>query len=192
MVNKTVQTALLILLIMLLYCASSQAAVIRDDLLRIHAAIVPRIAMMDYDFEKKLVNKNIAITVLFSGHERLYAWRFQQYLKKKYPNGINGHLITTKLIPYSEFLKKKTPPPTTIFYIMPGPSKERRMAIKKINEDRLIFSYDPKGLELGAHISLHVRYRVNPVVNLESIKKSNITLRPAILKISDIFYQASR
>lgn len=192
MVCKTAKTALLILLAMILFCTASQGAVIRDDLLRIHASIVPRLAMMDYDFEKKLVNNNIAITVLFSGAERLYAWRFQQYLKKKYPAGINGHMITTRLIPYSEFLKEKELPPTTIFYIMPGPAKERRMAIKKVNAGRLIFSYDPRGLELGAHISLHVKYRVKPVVNLESIKKSNITLRPAILKISDIFYQASR
>ena len=178
-------------LFLLFFCllqpiSPGNASLLRQDLLRIHASIIPKTVFMDYDFQKRLVNGKIAVCILSKQNDMPQAGEVARYIHKLYEKGINGIEITTNVVSYEKFIKSSCPG-ATIFYILPAGRETMEQAIDKIGKSGLIFTYSPRYLKYGAHVSLKIRYRVKPVINLEALKKNGISLRPALLRISDIY-----
>ncbi len=178
-------------LFLLFFClslpvSSGNASLLRQDLLRIHASIMPKTVFMDYDFKKRLVNGKIAVCILSKQNDIPQARELARYINKLYSNGINGFKITTNVVSYQKFIKSSCPG-ATIFYILPAGRHIMEQVINKIGKSGIIFTYSPRYLKYGAHVSLKIKYRVKPVINLEALKKSGISLRPALLRISDLY-----
>ncbi len=184
-------TTWLVMTFLLLSATVTCAAGLNDDLLRIHANIVPKTVLMDYDFRDKLVDGHITVTVLCMRNDLYYARNLKKYIERKYAAGLEDMGVRVNIKTYRDF-SGKPQPRSTIFYLLPAPAPTVRAALRHLEHSHvIIFSYDPNELRNGAHISLLIGYRVKPVLNLSALKNSDITLRPAIIRISELYTSGS-
>ena len=176
-----------ILFAALLLASTALAVGINDDLLRIHATIVPRTVLMDYRFRNKLSGGNISVCILSMKKDLYSAKNLKKYIHNEYVKGLSNLHITVTIGTYKKFLKKP-PSPCTIYYLLPAPDHIMLSAVRHIKDSHsLIFSYDPDDLKNGAHVSIRIGYHIRPVLNPGALKESGITLRPAIIKISEFY-----
>ena len=167
---------------------ASFALNINDSLLKIHATLVPKVYLMDYNFKKKLHNKTMVIAILYENNTYKSAKSFKEKIVARYPDGINAYKIVAKLVPYSQVSSSEA----NIFYMLPTSTKMIRQSVKHAQqESALTFAYDKKDLNYGVMISLNVAKKIKPILNLEAIKINNIEMRPILIKISLIFTYSS-
>jgi hypothetical protein len=170
--------------LILLLASTSFALNINDSLLKIHATLIPKVYLMDYNFKKNLQNNTIIIAILYEHGEYRSAKSLKEKIEFRYPKGINSYTIVPKLVPYKEVSKCKA----NIFYMLPT---SKRMIQKSVahaqKKHALTFSYDKKDLNYGVMISLNVSKKIKPILNLEAIKLNHIQMRPILIKISQIF-----
>ena len=176
----------LIFMLALLFSAQSALAVnLSDDLLRIHANLLPKTVLMDYKFEQKLSGKTIRIVLLCRTNNLFYARQLRKYLNEKYKNGISGMPVDIQIFDYNNaeaFLF-----PATLYYFLPTSPQQMSETLLQIPHERLIFVYDPRDLKYGAHIGIHIGRQIKPIINVDALKADGITLRPAIVKISELY-----
>ncbi len=172
--------------LLLLIAFPAQAAE-NDGLLKIHAALLPKTVLMDYQFERKLVDGAIVVGVVCEERGRFSAERLKEYISAKYPDGIRNYPIKVKKFYYDELPDSTSG--ATIFYLMPASETAVCAALELLQDERLIFSFEPSDLRLGAVISIMVRQKVRPVINLDALRRRNISLRPVIMKISKMYYK---
>ncbi len=171
-------------LLLLLLISSSFALTINDSLLKIHATLIPKVYLMDYNFKKKLQNKTITIAILYEHSEYKSAKSLKDKIAFRYPEGINSYKIVSKLVPYREVSKSDA----NIFYMFPTSKKIIQNSVKHAeNNNALTFSYNKKDLNYGVMISLNVAKKIRPILNLEAIKLNDIEMRPVLIQISQIF-----
>jgi len=181
------QSAILILTIMVFSVHWATSATLRDDLLRIHANLLPKTILMDYKFEQKLEKNTIVIGLLSRKTNIFSARKLRKYILEKYKDGIKGIPVDVDIINYSEVDQILSP--VSLYYFLPAGPQQITEALKKIHRERLVFVYDPQELQYGAHIGLHVGRQIKPVINVDALKAGGITLRPALVKISELYYQ---
>ena len=112
--------------------------------------------------------------------------------QRKYP-GKNNHnasrlveKYTKNLINYSKITSFSNI--GNIYYLFPTNKKSIvKLTTKAKESDALTFAYGNQDLENGVMSSLIIDSKVKPILNLDAIKSSNITLRPVLLKISKIY-----
>ena len=171
-------------LLILFLVSSSFALNINDSLLKIHATLVPKVYLMDYNFKKKLHNKTIVIAILYEKSEYKSAKSLKEKIKSRYPKGINSYKIVSKLVPYTEVSKSSA----NIFYMLPASKKLIQKSVHRAQKEHaLTFAYAQKDLNYGVMISLNVSKKIKPILNLEAIKRNSIEMRPILIKISQIF-----
>jgi len=173
-------------LLALLSVQPTQAAGLRDDLLRIHANLLPKTLLMDYNFEQKLVKNSIVIDLVCNKIDHYSADKLKQYIHEKYPDGINKLPITVRIILYSDSAELQTP--ASLYYLLPANPEQIRQALQVIPVCRLVFAYDPSFLQYGAHIGLNIGRRIKPILNVDALKADDITLRQALVRISEMYY----
>jgi len=177
----------LFLFILLLPTPLVRAAGLSDDLLRIHANLLPKTVLMDYNFEQKLDGRTILIDIICRKSNWYYAQKLKQYILEKYVNGIGDLPVEVQIRDYADtaLLQK----PASLYYFLSAAPEQIRQTLKYVPDNRLVFVYDPQSLQYGAHIGLHIGRHIKPVINVDALKADNITLRPALVKISDLYYQ---
>ena len=157
---------------------------INDSLLKIHATLIPKIYLMDYNVEKKIHNKTMVIAILYGNNTYKSAKSLKEKIATRYPDGINSYKIIAKLVPYSQLSKSKA----NIFYMLPTSKKMIQQSVRHAQEESaLTFAYDKNDLNYGVMISLNVSKKIKPILNLEAIKINNIEMRPILIKISLIY-----
>ena len=161
---------------------------INESLLNIHAVLVPKISLLDYNFVEKIQNNAITVILYYDNHNYNSAKLLKQKIMEKYKNGINKRLIIVKLASYAnpETLK------ANIYYLFPTTQTNIKKILINANESKtLTFSYSIADLDLGAMISIDIGAKVKPIINLHAIKDNNVSLRPVLLKISTIHQNKS-
>jgi len=157
---------------------------INESILKIHATLVPKISLMDYNYKKKCTNNSITINIVYEKINYLSALSLKEMIDKKYKNGINSYTIKTNLITY----KKLNAKAANIYYLFPSSKRNIKKAIEIAHKhEGLTFSYLKDTLKYGVMMSLNIGIHVKPVLNLKAVKKSNITFRPVLLDISTIY-----
>lgn len=157
-----------------------------EHILKIEANIIPRIILMDYNFEDKLVDGKITITVLHNPTDLVTAQKIEKFLQEKYPKGLKHYPIAVRLLPYAALTEHSSR--ATLYYLMDSNLANIKNAIGVANRYRaLTFSHDSHNLRFGAHISLRIDKKIIPYINPASLKQSTISLRPALLAISELF-----
>jgi len=157
---------------------------INESLLKIHAVLVPKIYLMDYDFKEKLKNNSITITILYDSNSYKSAVLLKNKIEAKYHQKIENYTIKTILLPY----RKVTNSYANLYYLFPTNTKNIKRVIKQAQRVKaLTFSYSKNDLKDGIMLSLEVGKKVKPIINLNAVKTHNITFRPILLKISNIY-----
>jgi hypothetical protein len=180
-------STVLFLVILLLPTPWVRAAGLSDDLLRIHANLLPKTVLMDYNFKQKLVGKTILIDIVCRKSNRYYAQKLQLYIFEKYTNGIGDLPVDVQIIDYAD--SQQLQKPASLYYFLSAAPEQIQQALKYVPDNRLVFTYDPQSLQYGAHIGLHIGRHIKPVINVDALKADNITLRPALVRISHLYYQ---
>lgn len=157
-----------------------------EHILKIEANIIPRIILMDYQFEEKLTNGGITIAVIYNPIDLPSAKTIKKFIHEKYPKGIKGYPINVTLLTYDTIVQKAVK--STLYYLMDSDVETVTKAIEQGRKNRiLVFSHDSQNLKYGAHVSLRIDKKIVPYLNPASLKASNITLRPALLSISELY-----
>ena len=157
---------------------------INDSILKIHATLVPKISLMDYNYKEKCIDNKITIDIVYEKINYLSALSLKEMIDKKYNNGINSYTIETKLITYNQLNEKAA----NIYYLFPSNKGNIKKAIEIANKyEGLTFSYLKDTLKYGVMMSLNIGTQVKPILNLNAIKESNITFRPVLLDISTVY-----
>lgn len=159
---------------------------INESMIKIHAALVPKMLLMDYDFEKKISDNTISILIAYDNGDNASAKQLKREILYKYPNGLKSYKISIKLVPYSKLNTYKKE--INLYYIFPSSDRNINKVLNIAQKSNAItFSYLNDNLENGVMCSLIIGAKVKPILNLNAIKSSNITFRPVLLKISEIY-----
>jgi len=174
------------ILFLILFSTIALSSGINSSLLKIHATLLPKVLLMDYDFERKSSKDNICIVIAYNKKDYKNAKLLRTNIEEKYPNGLNNYSILIELVPYTKIKKQTTE--ANIYYLFPGSEKNIFNTISKATKsDALTFSYLKDDLQDGVMCSVSIGSKVKPILNLEAIKANNITFRPVLLKISKIY-----
>jgi hypothetical protein len=157
-----------------------------EHILKIEANIIPRIILMDYKFDEKLIDGKITIAVIYNPIDIPSAKKITKFFREKYPDGIKGYPITVLLVPYDTIEKEASK--STLYYLMDSDITSVTRAVEQSRKHQiLVFSHDSQNLKHGAHVSLKIDKKIVPFLNPTSLKASGITLRPALLSISELY-----
>lgn len=160
------------------------AQTINESLVQIHAALVPKIFLMDYNAKQKCQTKPIAIVVHYNQEQHKYALALKDQVLQRYSQGIQECTVEVSLLLYGHKPKSTA----QIHYLFPGtPQKIKEVLAYAARYEAMSFAYNPKDLALGAMVSVKIGTKVKPILNLEAIKANNFTFRPVLLEISEIF-----
>jgi len=163
---------------------------LKDDLMRIHATLIPKIMMMDYDFEKRLVDDKISIAIVYETvQQKNDALALKRYIDAKYPNGFQNHEIDLEFISFKNIhLADKH----SLYYILPSSGEDIKNILNTTNrQEALSFSYNNEDLKYGVMLSVKITNKVKPVINVDALKETNVTVRPVLLKVAEIYFQTS-
>ena len=139
---------------------------------------------MDYKFKEKLNNNSIIITIVYDKKNHKDALSLKNKIYKKYENGIQEYSININLVLYNEMKKDYT----NIYYLFPSNSKNIKKVIDKAKSNKaLTFSYLWNDLKQGIMLSVKVGTKIKPIINLDATKNNEITFRPVLLEISNIY-----
>jgi len=173
-------------LLLFLLSTSLFALNINESLLKIHATLVPKIYLMDYQFKNKLKNNTISIAIIYQANEYHDAKNLQLMIQNRYKKGIQSYKVDAILKEYKDVKNCDA----NIYYLFPASQKEIRSVITEANTHHsLTFSYQKDDLKYGVMISLNISKKIKPLLNLEAIKKHNIALRPVLINISTIYFK---
>ena len=176
------------LFILLSFVTVMFGANINESLLKVHATLVPKISLMDYQFKNKLKNNTISIAIMYKNSEYKDALSLKNKIDSRYKNGIKSYSVKSEIVPYSNIKSTKT----NIYYLFPARATDIKRAIEQAKTNNaLTFSYLEDDLRYGVMISLNVSKKIKPILNLTAIKTNNITFRPVLINISNIYTQGS-
>jgi len=168
----------------LFFVQCSFALSINESLLKIHAVLLPKIVLMDYNFENKLRDNTITIAILYDANEYKSAVLLKEELQNRYQNRIKNYTIKTVLLPYSKVKYSSA----NLYYLLPSKKSNVKKVIQRAREqDALTFSYIASDLKRGVMLSLKIGAKIKPIINLKAVRSNNITFRPVLLKISHIY-----
>jgi hypothetical protein len=157
-----------------------------EHILKIEANIIPRIILMDYKFEEKMVEGSLAIIIVHTPTDLAAAQKIQKLLEEKYPEGIKNFPLTIRLVPYKQMLESA--PKATLYYLMNNDAESIKAVIGRSRKNNILtFSHDAINLRYGAHVSLRIDKKIVPYINPASLRQSDISLRPALLSISELY-----
>ena len=174
------------ILFALLLGASVLFATHNRTILEMQANIIPKLILMDYNYDEKLVNGTILITVLYESQDRYYADMLRTLIHKSYPDGIQSYKVEVQLEEYGEYLRQPTAA-TLLFYFESDLDTITKANQKAARMHIITFGYDPKMLSVGTNLSLFIGAKTRPYVNLTSLKAHNIAFRPILTRISKFY-----
>lgn len=157
---------------------------IDESLLKIHATLVPKISLMDYNLQERSIDNSLVIAIFYESVDYRDALFLKKLIDTKYNQSIGSYKIKTKLVTYSENIDTKA----NVYYFFPTDALNIKRAVKSANLNQaLTFSYSKKDLQEGVMLSVLVGIKVKPILNLKAVKSSSITFRPVLLDISEIY-----
>ncbi len=163
------------------------ASNINDSVLKVHATLLPKIYLMEYNFQNKLIDDTIKISLVYKAKDYKSAQSLKSKILSRYKKGIKSYKIAVTLLQYHDLKNQKS----NIFYLFPASDKEIEYAVAMAKRSNaLTFSYLSNDLNNGVMISLTIGKTVKPILNLNAIKANDINLRPVLINISTIFVKA--
>lgn len=170
-------------LLLLAFTLPLNAASYNRTMMEMQANILPKLLLMDYNFEQKLVDGKIRILILFQPEDKNEAEEFRDALLEKYPEGVRSYPLEVSLSTFSSFSGEQK---ASAYYLMEGEARAYKKVVEKASKEELItFCYNPSHVDRGVNTSLSVQRAAKPLINLSSLEKSNIKFRPALMRIAE-------
>jgi hypothetical protein len=162
-----------------------------NAILKVQATILPKIVFMDYGFKEKIYDNKILIEIICDINNNSDAVKFKQMILDKYKDGINGYKIEINIVNSVDINKKLNK--KTIYYLFPTTKNKIKQIINSLQySNAIIFSFDKEDLSYGSNISINIGKKIKPILNMSALKKKNISLKEALINISEIYYKESK
>lgn len=157
-----------------------------SDFLKVEASFIPKVVLMEYGYESHLKDNTIELVILYDNIHHTNAKELEQFIDQKFNNKLTNHILKVKLLTYKQYNESDTF--ASMLYMFPTDEICAKKVIEKAKQSHMItFTSSSSLMKLGAIFSLDIGKRVQPIINIEALKESNIELRPIILKISQIY-----
>ena len=157
---------------------------INESMLKVHSVLVPKILLMDYNIQDKVKNNTIKIAIAYTRNEYKYASSLKNKIDARYKNGIKTYKVVTELVKYKNIKDINA----NIYYLFPSNKNNIKNTIKRAYKNNaLTFSYRRDDLKYGVMISLNIAKKIRTVLNLDAVKKYEISVRPMLIEISDVY-----
>jgi hypothetical protein len=172
------------ILLLLLLSAQIFALSINESLLKVHATLIPKIYLMDSNFQEKIKDNRLKIEIVYQKGKYNEALLLKKNIDTRYKNGIKSFKISAKLVLYSTLKSDNA----NIYYLFPSSKENIKKVVNLAKKSRaLTFSYLQSDLSYGVMISVDISKKIKPILNLNAIKNNNIALRPILIDISTIY-----
>ncbi|WP_187647642.1 hypothetical protein [Nitrosophilus labii] len=149
-------------------------------IVELESKIYPKIIFLDYKIEKKLVDNEVLIHIIYdTKYHKTIAEFFKDILDNKI---IYNKKFNVKLVSYQESLKEV---PTAYIVVLKKDNVEN-IEPKFRKNGRLIFSFKDDNIKYSL-VSLFFGAKVLPIVNLKLLKEYGIELKPIIFKVAEIY-----
>ncbi len=174
------------LLLLIYFSTILFSSSINSSVLKIHATLAPKLLLMDYDFKEKITNNTINIVIAYENNDYKEAQFLKRTIEQKYKDGLKSFNLSITIVSYNNINSYNTK--ANLYYLFPTNQQNIINIIKKAKKSNaLTFSYEKSNLQNGVMSSVLIGSKVKPILNLKAIKSSNITFRPLLLKISEIY-----
>jgi len=155
-------------------------AYIDTDLIHIKGRLFSKMIFLDYDYEKKLVNGEVVIYILYDSYEH-------KIIAEEFVKELNGKDVLDRKVRAKKIDIKNLQNDTPTAYITILESKNMKIIHNTlILKNRLIFTSD-KNLIDYAMASIYLGSRIAPIINPKLIKHGGIELRPIIFKVAKVY-----
>jgi len=170
----------------LLFSLESFASKISSDLLKVQAAFMPKVILMEYNYKEKMSSNKITFLILYDEQNYVDALKLKRLIDTKYNQKLLSYELDVKLESYDSY--NQTPSKSSVVYCLPTNRDSMTESLSYARENEILsLVYDEKDLKNGAVLSIRVDKYVKPIVSIKALKKSNIEFRPKLLKISEVF-----
>lgn len=174
-----------IFLLLLITNIVISASSINKSILEVHATILPKIFLLEYNYKKLIKNDSITITILHDNSDYKNALYLKDTIDKKYLQ-LNSYPLEIILTSYNDLINASKA--TNILYMLPSKTDNIIKAIKIAKTYKaLTFSYKNSDLKNDVMISISNKIKTKPILNLNAIKNSRISFKPILLSISEIY-----
>ncbi|MDH5547394.1 MAG: YfiR family protein [Gammaproteobacteria bacterium] len=154
--------------------------------LAISISIFPRIVAVDVDLEKKLVQDNIRLLLIYRDHAE-NAQSAASLLMSKVSN-IAGRKVIVEPISLETLESGEAQAFSGALLVEPLSRNELEKVIQLTSDKGLLlFSPYEGDVESGVIASIFVGAKIQPYFNITTIKKSGIRLKPAIMGVSKLY-----
>lgn len=169
---------LMLLLVLLCFTATPVVAMKYDhDLLKIFSKILPRIVLMSSLSEPS--KKSVSICILHEKLDQYSAETFTAMLKR---SNVKTEIIVTSLTASQQCEKCQ------LAFLFNTDAKSFGNTLRQLNAMGLMSAtYHANGLKHGADITLHIKRKVIPHINVQALQAKGITLNPMLYRVSKIY-----
>ncbi len=149
------------------------------NFLDFQAKVFPKIILLDNNFEDKLLENSVVLTILYEEID----YSLKDKIEKEYKS-LKDYNLKVNSLKYSEFNRNKL---STAYILLLG-KDEKILEISKIlsSNSRLTFAYDNSYLDLGVIFGLSITSKVDILLNIEALKNSKIELQNSIFSVVKI------
>lgn len=154
-----------------------------DDVLTIFSKVLPRFILMSS--QKNTLQDKMEICILHDKLDERAASSLIDKINGNYPSGIKNYKIKVLESDYSHLEVCQS---SQLVFIFDTDDKNINKTIKFSNKHAIFtMSYDDRYLENGVHASLFLGRKVIPFINLNGIRKNEMELDNALVRISKIY-----
>ena len=153
------------------------------NFLDFQAKVFPKIILLDNNFEDKLLENSVVLTILYEEIDYSVVEILKDKIEKEYKS-LKDYNLKVNSLKYSEFNANKL---STAYILLLG-KDEKILEISKIlsSNNRLTFAYDNSYLDLGVIFGLSITSKVDILLNIEALKNSKIELQNSIFSVVKI------
>ncbi len=143
------------------------------NFLDFQAKVFPKIILLDNNFEDKLLENSVVLTILYEEIDYRVVEILKDKIEKEYKS-LKDYNLKVNSLKYSEFNRNKL---STAYILLLG-KDEKILEISKIlsSNNRLTFAYDNSYLDLGVIFGLSITSKVSLLLEDKILDISNIFL----------------
>jgi hypothetical protein len=186
--NSRFSTATWLLVLSLVYGLLTPTAVSASDptdrRIQISLPIFPRIVAVDNDFHKKLLPHDKVLLVFLYESDKEKAVSLADALKGKLSN-VAGLEFMAAAVSVRDQLVATATVPTALFVAEPLSEQLFASVLEyAVKQQRILFSPYVGDVERGATAGISITSRVNPYLNVKTLKRADININAVLMNLS--------
>lgn len=153
-------------------------------LLTTHAVILPKLMMLDKNFDEKTVDGTVKFSIVYEEEDKDTALWFTDIVRKNYHNRIGNHPFQVDIVSYNDVNLSLG---ATAYYALNSPSHLTELYKTASSKERIIFAYDLSSLSSseGALITIMNEKKTKIYLNKAMLSHYQVNFVPMFYQIAE-------